>query len=101
MSRTNMQNYTMVRKTKMPNTQNSTIHRYKIAIGHLKKVVKMMEEGQYCIDIIHQSLAVQSALRKADEKVLKNHLQTCVSDDIKKGNSKKAIEEVMRVFEKR
>jgi DNA-binding FrmR family transcriptional regulator len=81
--------------------QGKITHRYKIASGHLKKVVKMIESGEYCIDVIHQSLAVQAALRKADELVLKNHLETCVSDDIKKGNSKMAIDEIMRVFEKK
>ena len=40
----------------------------------------MLESGEYCIDIVHQSLAVQAALKKADEEVLKNHLETCVSD---------------------
>lgn len=81
--------------------QDKIIHRYKIASGHLKKVVQMIESGEYCIDVIHQSLAVQAALRKADESVLKNHLETCVSNDIKKGNSKVAIDEIMRVFEKK
>lgn len=61
----------------------------------------MLEHGAYCIDIVHQSLAVQSALKKADEVVLKNHLETCVSDSIKAGQSKKAIAEVMQVLKKR
>lgn len=48
--------------------------------GHLKRVKQMIEEDQYCIDIITQSLAVQSALRSVDELILKNHLKTCVKD---------------------
>jgi len=83
------------------NVNNVVSQRYKIASGHLKKVIRMIENGEYCIDIIHQSLAVQAALRKADDLVLKNHLETCVSDDIKKGNSKKAIDEIMKVLEKK
>ena len=77
------------------------LHRYQIARGHLSKVISMLERGAYCIDIVHQSLAVQSALKKADEVVLKNHLETCVSESIKKGESKKAIGEVMEVLKKR
>jgi CsoR family transcriptional regulator, copper-sensing transcriptional repressor len=83
------------------NVNKVVTNRYKIASGHLKKVIRMIENGDYCIDIIHQSLAVQAALRKADDLVLKNHLETCVSDDIKNGNSRKAIDEVMKVFEKK
>lgn len=80
--------------------QKSIIHRYKIADGHLKKVIKMIENGEYCIDIIHQSLAVQSALKKADRVVLENHLNTCVADAIKKGNKIEVITEVMKIIEK-
>mgnify|MGYP001611851701 FL=1 len=61
----------------------------------------MIEKGSYCIDIVHQSLAIQSALKRADEEVLKNHLETCVSDAIKRGDSKKAIDEVVGVLKKR
>ena len=77
------------------------LHRYQIARGHLEKVISMIEKGSYCIDIVHQSLAIQSALKRADEEVLKNHLETCVSDAIKRGDSKKAINEVVGVLKKR
>jgi len=50
--------------------------------GHLKKVKEMVEKDQYCIDIITQSLAVQSALRSVDKVILKNHLETCVKNAI-------------------
>lgn len=61
----------------------------------------MYKKGDYCIDIVHQSLAVQAALKKADEEILKNHLETCVADSIKNGQSKKAIDEVMEILEKK
>lgn len=76
-------------------------HRLKIAQGHLGKVIGMIEEGDYCIDVIHQSIAVQAALKSADEAILANHMKTCVAEEIKKGNAKEVIEEVMRVMEKR
>lgn len=77
------------------------LHRYLIARGHLERVISMLEAGAYCIDIVHQSLAVQAALKRADEEVLKNHLETCVADAIKKGESKRAIKEVVGVLKKR
>lgn len=85
----------------MQDPKNKTLHRLKIARGHLSKIIDMVEVDAYCIDIVHQLLAVQSALKKTDEIVLSNHLKTCVADSIRKGNSKKAIEEVMEVFEKK
>jgi DNA-binding FrmR family transcriptional regulator len=77
------------------------LHRMKIARGHLDKVIKMTESKEYCIDVLHQSFAVQSALKKIDELILKNHMETCVADTIKKGNSEEAIKEIIKVFEKR
>ena len=73
-------------------------HRYKISMGHLKKVIDMVEKGAYCIDVILQSQAVQKALRATDEVLLENHLKTCVADMIKKGEGDKAVAEVMKVF---
>lgn len=81
--------------------KDNTIHRLKIAKGHLEKVIKMVETDEYCIDIVHQLLAVQSALKKIDELVLSNHLRTCVAESMRKGDSDTAIKEVMEVFEKK
>ncbi len=82
------------------NTQERILHRLKIAQGHLKKVLNMVENNEYCIDVIHQSQAVQRALEEADVLVLENHLKTCASDAIKKGREEEAIAEIMNVFKK-
>lgn len=81
-------------------TQESILHRLKIAKGHLQKVIQMVESGHYCIDVIHQSRAVQRALEEADGAVLENHLKTCVVDHIKKGEADASIKEIMNVFRK-
>ncbi len=78
--------------------QERILHRLKISQGHLKKVIKMVEEDQYCIDVIHQSQAVQRALEEADALVLENHLKTCASDAIKSGRQEEAIKELMNVL---
>lgn len=80
--------------------QHAVLHRMKIARGHLDKVIDMVEHGHYCVDVIHQSLAVQSALKQIDQLVLKNHMETCVAEEIKKGNANEVIDEVMKVMEK-
>lgn len=72
----------------------------KIARGHLNRVIRMMEQGDYCVNIIHQSLAVQAALRSTDQEILRNHLTTCVADAISKGNKDEVIDEIMKVMEK-
>lgn len=60
----------------------------------------MVEGGQYCIDVIHQSQAVQRGLQEADSLVLENHLKTCAAEAIRKGRQDEAIAELMNVFKK-
>lgn len=83
-------------------TKSQILHRLKIAKGHLSKVLKMVEGDAYCIDVINQSQAIQSALKKVDEIVLKNHLQCCVLDSMNKNDSQedKLVKELMNVFQK-
>ncbi|MDP3987878.1 MAG: metal-sensitive transcriptional regulator [Candidatus Levybacteria bacterium] len=81
--------------------QKSVIYRLKIIEGHLKKVRQMVEEGKYCPEIIQQSSAVQSALRKVDELLLKVHLDTCVKKAIKSNGGEKEIEELLQAFKAR
>lgn len=81
-------------------TKERIIHRLKIARGHLEKVISMVEKDEYCIDVINQSQAVQSALKEADSLTLENHLQTCVVKHIKNGEAKKSVDEIMKVFKK-
>ena len=66
-------------------TQERILHRLKISLGHLKKVIKMVENDEYCINVLHQSQAVRKALKETDNLMLENHLKTCVADDISRG----------------
>lgn len=73
-------------------------HRLKIARGHLDKVIQMIDQGEYCIDIIHQSQAVQRALEEADWLTLENHLKSCAADQIKSGKSEQTVTELMQII---
>lgn len=46
--------------------------------GHIRGIVRMMDEGAYCIDLLHQTSAVQRAIDKLNRDLLESHLQTCV-----------------------
>lgn len=78
------------------------VHRLAIAEGHLKKVRQMVESEAYCPDVIHQSQAVQAALKKVDEVVLHGHLHSCVLKDIHEPEAKKEkfVEEIVELFGK-
>ena len=81
-------------------TQERILHRLKIAAGHLKKVINMVEGDEYCIDVLHQSQAIQKALKETDNLMLENHLNSCVADSIAAGKKDEAIKEVLEVFRK-
>jgi len=82
-------------------TQERILHRLKIARGHLNKVIEMVEEDCYCINVLHQMQAVGSGLKETENLLLENHLKTCVAESIAKGNKDEAIAEVMEVFKKK
>jgi DNA-binding FrmR family transcriptional regulator len=82
-------------------TDERILHRLKIARGHLNKVISMMEEDAYCIDVMHQMQAIESGLKETGNLLLENHLKTCVADAIGKGKKDEAIAEIMQVFKKK
>ncbi len=70
------------------------------AVGHLNAVYRMVDEKRYCIDVLHQLKAVQAALDRTSEAILRQHLETCVVEAIQKQDSERVIEELIQVFKK-
>ena len=82
------------------NTQykKRAVRRLRLAAGQIKGLEKMVEADKYCIDIIHQSLAVKEALSSLEDFILKNHLSTHVVEQMKSGKSSKAIDEILLIY---
>lgn len=73
------------------------------AEGMLKKVIKMVEEDAYCIDILQQSLAVIGFTKSANKLLLENHLGSCFINGMAKSGSakqKELINEVLQIVSK-
>ncbi len=68
------------------------------AMGHLNAVHRMVDEKKYCIDVLHQLKAVQSALDKVSEEILRQHLETCVVEAVKNQDTSRVVEELVEVF---
>jgi CsoR family transcriptional regulator, copper-sensing transcriptional repressor len=81
---------------------NTVLRRLKTVEGHLKGVVRMVEEDAYCIDVIRQIQAVEAALNKVSAQILEEHLNSCVITAIR-GDSEKererVLKEISEVFE--
>ena len=77
------------------------LNRMNYLSGHLEGVKKMVKDEKYCIDIIRQNQAVIAALKKVNEMILENHLNTCVTKAIKSKSQKerkKKIKELLELF---
>jgi DNA-binding FrmR family transcriptional regulator len=86
----------------IPAPSNTVLRRLKTIEGHLKGVVRMVEEDAYCIDVIRQIQAVEAALNKVQAQILDEHLNSCVITAIR-GDSEKererVLKEISEVFE--
>lgn len=67
--------------------------------GHLRGIRKMVEEDQYCVDILKQTHAVKRALDKFDALLLQGHLAGCVPDGFRDGRDEQVIKELNELFE--
>lgn len=66
--------------------------------GQIKGLSKMVEDEKYCIDIITQTSAVKQALSAVEDDLLLNHLGTHALHQMKSGNEKQAVEEIIKVY---
>lgn len=72
----------------------------KKAQTHIKKVLTMIDDDEYCIDIVEQILAVNGLLKSASEKILKNHMRSCFMEGMhstNKEHKEQLIDEVLHV----
>ena len=84
----------------MTTERNSALKALKISRGQIDGIIKMIEEGRYCIDIANQLLATQSLLKKAELSILQGHMRTCVKDACLMDHPDEKIEELSKILEK-
>ena len=73
---------------------------FKKARSHVEKIISMIEEDQYCVDIMQQNLAVIGLLRSAHSKLMEGHLKGCFTNAFNSKSEKKhdeMIDEILKV----
>jgi len=68
--------------------------------GQVRGVAKMIEQDRYCVDILTQISAIQSALDAMGMHLLAHHTHGCVQNAIRSGKGEAAIEELLTVVKK-
>ncbi len=68
--------------------------------GQIEGIIKMIDEGRYCIDISNQIIAAQSLLKKANMLILKQHLNHCVKDAFINNTGEEKVDEIIGLLAK-
>ncbi len=93
-------------KNMVLNEKQKTLIDFKKAQGHISKIIKMIEEDEYCVGIMHQNLAAVGILKSAQQKLMQNHLNTCFKrafeskNDAKKRQMTAEILKIIKLFNK-
>lgn len=77
-----------------------TLINFKKAQSHIAKIVKMVEDKEYCINIMQQNLAVMGLLKSAHQMLMEGHLNTCFKKAMNTQNEKlkeEMIQEILTV----
>ncbi len=67
--------------------------------GQVGGIARMIEDDRYCVDILNQTAAVVSALRKVESIVMENHLNTCVADAMRSDDPEQQREKTAEVMD--
>ncbi len=84
----------------MSNQKIKTLINFKKAQSLTSKIIKMIENNEYCIDIMQQNLAVIGLLKSAHQLLMENHLNTCFKKAMATRNERRKqemIQEILRV----
>ncbi len=82
-------------------TKRKAMARLKRIEGQVQGVQRMVEEGQYCVDILLQISAIQGALEQVRKILLGRHVESCVAEAMASGREadrQKKIDELLEVF---
>ncbi len=82
----------------MNKDKQKIIRRLKILEGQVRGLQKLIDNDTYCIDVITQTSALKQGLSNIEDLLLEGHLGHCVINQIKKGESGKAINEILKVY---
>jgi DNA-binding FrmR family transcriptional regulator len=82
-----------------PTTKTQTLKRLNYIEGHLAGVRRMIDEDQYCVDILKQTYAVRRAIEKLEGLLLDGHLHTCVIEGVREGREQQVVGELLELYE--
>lgn len=79
-------------------TNKKLLKRLKIIEGQVRGLQRMIEDKEYCVDIITQTSAVKKALSGVEDEILKEHLESCAIEQVKGDKESQMIDEILKVY---
>lgn len=82
--------------------KSRALHRTKILEGQMRGLHKMIDNEDYCMDILTQSLAIQKSISSLNKLMLENHVRTHITENLTSGSKEaheKAVEELLGLYE--
>lgn len=79
--------------------QDGLQRRLNRVIGQLNGVKSMIDDNRYCGDVLIQLAAAESAIRSISSVILQDHLETCVTDRVRRGDDS-VIDETMKLIKR-
>lgn len=86
-------------KERTEEEKQKLIRRLNIIAGQVNGLQQMVTDDRYCADILMQISSTTNALKSLGNEILKNHMKSCMVEDIKKGNLE-VIEEILDLVNK-
>ena len=68
--------------------------------GQVRGIEKMIEKGDYCIDILNQIKAVKNSITTVEGKILKKHLEECIKESLTGNNFETKVEEIIKILKR-
>ncbi len=68
--------------------------------GHVRAIKRMLQEERPCPEVLIQLAAVRSAVQKASQLVLEDHIQSCLSQAVEKGAAEEEFTSLKKALEK-
>ena len=70
--------------------------------GQIEGIIKMLEDDRYCVDISKQILSVQGLLKKANLKIIDQHIKHCVRAAVSEGEAagNQKVDEIIYLLDK-
>ena len=82
----------------LPPAKQNALKRLSYIEGHLAGIRRMVEEDNYCVDVLKQTFAARRAIQKLESKLLEGHLHSCVIAGVKEGREDEVLGELIELY---